>query len=209
MRIGIGVSTTPNRDVLDMDKFLPLLPKGSLVISICDNNFDGVAVTKNKLLALLDGCDHIFLFDDDTRPLVDGWWIPYVEHKEPHLMYQFKLPGKPESDMSELYRDEKTVAYSHTRGAMIYIDRKVLDVVGGMDTRYYNGFEHPDWTNRIHNAGLTTHRAMDVPDSHELLYCLDQDGEIKSSIPRSSANRVKNASLYRKSKNSSEYKEFR
>lgn len=117
----------------------------------------GVSKAKNKCLQLAyeSGAEHIFLFDSDCYPLVKGWEQSYINSGENHLMYQFKLPGKPASDMRELYRDDKIVSYSHTRGAMIYITKKVLETVGGMDERYKFGYEHPDWTNRIHNAGLT------------------------------------------------------
>ena len=214
MKIGVCISTTPDRLGLFKhcwDVWEQHMPYGAVLTYVNDECGAGVARTKNASLKVLEslGVTDFFLVDNDTVPISKDWWIPYTEHSEHHLMYQFKLPGKPKKDMEELYRDDKTVAYSHTRGAMLYVDNKVLEVVGGMDTRYYNGFEHPDWTNRIFNAGLTTFRAMDVPNSHELLYCLDQDGEVESSIARSSANRVKNASLYRASRNSREYKEFR
>lgn len=174
----------------------------------------GVAKATNKALEMAyeRGAEHIFVFNDDCYPIKDNWWIPYVEHPEPHLMYQFKLPNKPPSDMQELYRDDKTVAYSHTRGAMIYIERRVLKVVGGFDEAYgLYGYEHPDFTNRIHNAGLTTHRAMDVPNSHELFYCLDQDGKIEPSIPDKDrqASMRKNHLYYRANRGSKEWKPYK
>lgn len=206
-KIGIGITTTPERNVLDLVNWKGLIPEGADFIIVNDAAHFGVAHSKNELLRQLQYCDHIFLFDDDTYPIAPNWWRPYIEHPEPHLMYQFKLPSKPADDMRELYRDETTVAYSHTRGAMIYIERRVLDVVGGMDTAYgLAGYEHPDWTNRIHNAGLTTHRAMDVPNSDHLLYCLDQDGLVESSIP---GTNKPNHELYRRSKLSREYKEYK
>jgi glycosyltransferase involved in cell wall biosynthesis len=174
----------------------------------------GIPKAKNKCLELAydAGADHIFLFDDDTYPIHKDWWKPYVESKEPHLMYQFRLPDKPLTDMRAVHEDEEIVAYTHTRGAMLYVERKVLDVVGGMDTSYGLGmYEHTDWTNRIHNAGLTTHRAMDVPNSYQLLYCLDQDARTQSSLPKSvkKRNLLMNRTLYHRSKTSSEFKEFR
>lgn len=222
MRIGIGITTTPERELIladtlkmfdtyikDISNYKPEYVTDVIIYN--DKALKGVAYSKNQCLKHLyeRKCDHIFLFDDDTIPRVEDFYLPYINHPEPHLMYQFKLPGKPETDMQELYRDEQTVAYSHTRGAMIYVTKEVLDTVGGMDTRYVNGFEHPDWTNRIHNAGLTTYRAMDVPNSHELFYCLDQDGKIESSIPEDKAQHIRNYTLYRKQKNSKEYMEFR
>lgn len=214
MKIGIGITTTTEREELFAEtrrRINSMRPEGSVLTFNCDKWHVGVAHSKNHCLDILygEGCDHIFLFDDDCWPISKEWWRPYVEHPEPHLMYQFKLKGKPRSDMLELYRDETTVAYSHTRGAMLYIERRVLDAAGGMDTRFKNGFEHPEWTNRIHNAGLTTHRAMDVPDSNKLLYCLDQDGLVKSSIKSDTTTTSLNRQMYRESMGSREYKEFR
>lgn len=223
--VGIGITTRNRSQTLQktLDQIRKHTPEVFTIVVVDDASDDvhrsalvrfkenvGVARAKNACLSLLSDCDHIFLFDDDTFPIGKDWWKPYVEHPEPHLMYQFKLPNKPKTDMQELYRDEKTVAYSHTRGAMIYIDRKVLSVVGGFDTKYgLGGFEHPDWTNRIHNAGLTTHRAMDIPNSCELLYCLDQDSRVESTIPKDIKLESKNYRYYRSQLKSKEYKEYR
>ncbi len=207
--IGIGISTTPNRDVLDhtLKQWNKYLPDDATIIVLKDSDYKGVARTKNQLLQWLGACEHIFLADDDCYPIAKDWHKPYIESKEPHLMYQFKLPNKPKSDMRELYRDDKIVSYSHTRGAFIYVHRDVLAVVGGFNPAYGRfGYEHPDWTNRIHNAGLTTHRAMDVPSSDKLLYCLDQDGKVESSVSKTTRG---NFRLYNESKDSKEYMEYR
>lgn len=226
MSIGIAITTfnrpeTLEKTIAEHLKYLPrnariiVVDDGSDHIPIVPDNVElylnganlGIAASKNRCLELLCDCDHIFLFDSDCYPITKGWERPYVKTKEPHLLYQFRLPQKPTNDMRELYRDNKIVAYSHTRGAMIYVHRSVLNVVGGMNPAYgLAGYEHPDWTNRIHNAGLTTHRAMDVPNSDKLLYCLDQDGLAVSSIP---ASHNGNHALYVRSKSSSAYKEYR
>lgn len=212
--LGVGITTTPEREAL----FYTCLEKWDLFGSDIDFLFinvdttnAGVARSKNKCIKALyeAGCEHFFLADDDVHPLVEDWWQPYVKSKEPHLMYQFKLPNKSSSDMQELYRDDEIVAYTHTRGAFIYFTREVVDIIGGFDAQYeLYGFEHPDFTNRIHNAGLTTHRAMDVVGSDKLLYCYDQDAP-----PPVSKQRLKslqrNAAIYIRNKHSSEYKEFR
>lgn len=207
--IGVGITSTPERDLVNYELWNHYLPDDCDFVVYFDENHEGVAKSKNRLLKELEECDHIFLFDDDCYPINDGWWQSYVNHDEPHLMYQFKLPNKPASDMQELYRDEDTVAYSHTRGAMIYIERRVLDVVGGFDTKYVNGFEHADLTTRIHNAGLTTHRAQDVPNSDQLLYCLDQDARVESTIKPDPKIKAKNFKYYQSQKKSKAYKEFR
>lgn len=225
--IGIGITTRNRREVFakTLTMVVRFMPKDAKLVVVDDASdvplksstyrFEenvGVARAKNKCLELLDDCHHIFLFDDDCHPIKEDWWKPYVHSKENHLMYQFKLPYKPHSDMSEVFRDGEVVAYTHTRGSMLYVKRRVLDVVGGMDTRYGLGmYEHTDWTNRIHNAGLTRYRAMDVPGSNELLYCLDQDQHVASAIPDSvrKRNMLANRKLYHASKTSNEFKEYK
>lgn len=212
MKIGVGISTTNNRDVLSksleyFDRYTPFE-----VTIFNDTKYRGVARTKNNLLAILENCDHVFLFDDDCYPIAENWWLPYINSGENHLMYQFKLPNKPATDMQEIYRNDKIAAYTHTRGAMLYVTKKVLETVGGLDNRYGLAmYEHTDWTNRIFNAGLTSFRAMDVVGSDKLLYCMDQDGSIESSIdPKIRRhNLIKNKNFYNESKHSVEFKEYR
>lgn len=197
-RIGIGI-TTRNRNA-QLAKTLAeherYLPPGAKVVVVDDasdtpalqgsarfevtHRFEsnvGIARAKNKCLELLGDQDHIFLFDDDVYPLADGWWLPYIESPEPHLMYQFlDLAGRHKlRDLTELYRDDQHVALSGPRGPMLYVERRVLDIVGGMDPAFGKfGYEHGDWSNRIHHAGLTTWRYADVIASDKLIYSMDE-----------------------------------
>jgi len=197
-RIGVGV-TTHNRDVLakTLEQIRKHTPGAKVVVvddasskpPESDYRFEsnvGIAVAKNKCLELLEGCEHIFLFDDDCYPVADGWWKPYVESPEPHLMFGFLdvSKGKALGDTREIYRDSRHVAYDGPRGCMLYADRKVLDVVGGMDPVFGRwGWEHVDWSNRIHHAGLTTWRYADVVGSESLIYSLDQHLAVERSVP--------------------------
>jgi len=178
----------------------------------------GIARAKNKCLELAAdwGAEHIFLFDDDTWPIHPDWWRPYVESKEPHLMYIFNPTAQgsyPLKPRRVVYRDENIVAYDHTRGCMLYVERHVLDVVGGFDVAFGKGtIEHRDFTDRIHRAGLTTYRVMDVPISEYLIYCIDQDGAVASTISREERfELVKRNKLLLKNngENAELYREFR
>lgn len=213
MKIGIGISTTPNRDILlkTLPEWERFLPKNARIVIENDVDYSGVSKTKNRLLANLEDCEHIFLVDDDVKPLIRDWYKPYINSGHKHLMYQFKLPGKPDTDMQVTYNDDQIIAYTHTRGAFVYFHKSVLNEVGGFDESYTFGYEHPDLTNRIHNAGLTEHRAADVIGSEKLLYCYDQDGAIKSSMTRGVRERLRarDHKLYLKSKTSAAYKEFK
>lgn len=212
-KIGIAISTVPSRRHLILEtlaKWEQFAPLGSVIVIVEDTEYEGVAKTKNQCLSLLEskGVSEYFLVDDDCWPISKDWHKPFIDSPEPHMMYNFRIKGKSIHDMTELYRDENIVSYTHTRGCMIYLNQSVLDKVGGFDERYYNGFEHPDLTTRVHNAGLTTHRSMSPVDCDKLFYCLDQDNKIESSIG-ANPKITSNARLYRQSKTSIEFKEYR
>lgn len=223
--IGIGI-TTHNRNKLvaqTVAKLQKLTPDARLVVvddaSAERVKIDGVEVyrfrqnvgiarAKNKCLELLSDCDHIFLFDDDTYPLQPDWWQPYVASPEHHLMYLFKdwSSGKPVGDDSIVYQDDQHRAHHHSRGCMLYIDRLALDTVGGMDVRYGKAMnEHLDWSMRMHNAGLTTFRYMDVVGSEALIYSMDQHQEVHTSIANRLTYKDSNQHLLTESETSTAY----
>ena len=193
LTIGVGVTTRNRPEVLAQSRaawrrFLPAGAKLVLVDDASDTPVDGadfrfdvragVAAANNKCLELLDGCDHIFLFDDDCWPTADGWWEPYVQGREPHYQFQFDAPKHWR--IHELGRDGETRWVDRSRGAMLYVDRVVLDVVGGESLAFgrYGG-EHENWSSRIHAAGLTSHPFQDVLDPK--LRCLDEQGVASST----------------------------
>ncbi len=230
--IGIGITTRNRADVFPKTYAeIRRLSPGAHIVVVDDASsipveglndvirFDenvGIARAKNAAIeALYDaGCQHIFLFDDDCYPLVEEWWKPYVESPEPHLMRIFEdLSGaKKLRDIEKIYEGNGLVAYTGPRGMMLYVDRLVLDVVGGMDLAYGKwGYEHGDWSNRIHNAGLTTFRFADVIGSDKLIYSMDEHLAVnRGTAPAERAAAVKeNVKLYHANWNSSEFKSFR
>lgn len=197
--IGVGVTTRNRADILEttLQHIRKHTPNAKLVVvddastqpvQEADFRFTeqaGIARAKNKCLELLDGCEHIFLFDDDCYPIADDWWKPYVESPEPHLMYQFEdRTTRKLGDIKQVYRDDEHVAYTGVRGCMLYVHRSCLDTVGGMDPIFgVWGYEHVDWSNRIHNAGLSSWRYADVVGSDKLIYSLDEHEAVKRSVP--------------------------
>jgi hypothetical protein len=223
--IGIGV-TTHNRNVLvasTVAKLLELTPEARLVVvddasskpvsidGVEVYRFDtnvGIARAKNKCLELLADCDHIFLFDDDTYPLQAGWYKPYIASPEHHLMYLFSdwASGKPVGDDRVLYQDNHHRAHHHARGCMMYVDSIALATAGGMDVRYGMAMnEHLDWSIRIHNAGLTSFRYMDVVGSEQLIYSMDQHQEVRTSIDNRLTHKEGNDHLLQDAEVSSAY----
>ena len=165
------------------------------------NERAGIPAAKNKCLELAK-YDHIFLFDDDTYPICDGWYLPYINSGKEHLCYSF-LP----------YFKEKNGFKYHTlgNGCMLYVTRKCIDTIGGFDWNYGLGkYEHVDFSRRIHNAGLTESVFMDVIGSDKLLYCMDQKKEIQRSFTSREMTSLlsSGAKRFSKSRLSSEYINF-
>lgn len=177
---------TPGAYIVVVDDHSPTpvtVPDGVEIIRLPENR--GVAGAKNACLAALmaAGCEHLFLFDDDAYPVKSGWWRPYVDSPEPHLMAIFDKPkGATKQQVETLYEDADHVHFHATRGYMLYVERRVVEAVGGMDPAFGKwGWEHASWSDRIHAAGFTTSRYMDVKGSQDLIYSMDQAGEIETT----------------------------
>jgi len=136
-------------------------------------NRSGIPAAKNKCLELAK-YDHIFLFDDDTYPIADGWHDYYINSGKEHLCFTF---------LNAFKRKEGFKYHTLGNGCMLYVTRKCIDTIGGFDWSYGLGkYEHVDFSRRIHNAELTESIFMDVDNSKELLYCMDQKKEIQRSF---------------------------
>lgn len=197
-KIGIAITTHNRAKLLDkvFEHLLVRLPPGAVVVVVDDGSSTpatvpdgvtlirhrepkGIAAAKNACIsALMDaGCEHLFLFDDDVWPTKDDWWKPYVASPEPHLMM---LWGDKYFETPDL------VAFPWPKGCMLYAERRVIDRIGGMNLAFGRwGCEHMEWSDRIHNAGLTTCRYQDIPGSLDRFHACDWNGEVKSSVPDS------------------------
>ena len=226
--VGVGITVHNRYDVFlkTYNEFKKYLPKGSKLIIIDDDSakpvleatyrFEqnvGIAAAKNKCIELLEDCENIFLFDDDTYPISSDWWKPYVESKEPHLMYLFQDFAKNPrlNDCVQLYNDGIIKAYSHPRGCMLYLHNSVIKSVGGMNINYGKwGNEHVDLSNRIFNKGLTSFRYADVVGSENLIHSGDEHEEVQTTVGALERQKCLAASnnLLRQSFESTEYIDY-
>ena len=198
-RFGVAI-TTRNRPAQlqkTIDQYRKHTPVGIPIIvvddasdtpPVSDFRFDtnvGIAAAKNKCIQLLlaAGVHHLFLSDDDAYPIADNWWQPYIDSPEPHLFAVFPTPTTKSSKIEILHQDSRHTAYHATRGYFLYLERRVVDRVGGFDTRFKNAFEHVEYSNRIHNAGFTTWPYQDITGSEKLIFCEDSNRGNKSVIP--------------------------
>lgn len=147
----------------------------------------GIPAAKNRCIAELMkiGVEHLFLFDDDTKPARPDWWRPYVDSPEPHLQHSWThfSTGRAVDKMSVLHTTPQTIAYAWSMGCMLYTHRDVINRVGGMRECFAPAMhEHIEWSLRIHNAGLTTWPHQDIPGSADLIDAADRYQTVKSSI---------------------------
>ncbi len=226
-KIGIGI-TTRNRYAVFSTTFAritALAPKGAKIVVVDDCSDTpvpeakfrfirnvGIARAKNKCLQLLEDCDHIFLFDDDCYPCLQGWYLPYVNSPEPHLMYLFKdFKNRVIGDAKLVYQDDQLKALSHPRGCMLYFKQICLRTAGGMDVRYQKwGDEHGDLSNRIYNLGLTTFRFADVRGSEKLIHSEDEHEAVAGTVAFDTRKEyiALNKPLYEASFKSTEYCDY-
>jgi hypothetical protein len=179
MKIGIAVTTTPNREnafeqwYRNYDLFCPEIP---LYIHN-DTEYKGIAYSKNKCLThLIDtGCTHLFLFDDDCFPVKKDWCVPYITSQLKHACYIF--------DRQMIFNGPGYKAYELPRGCMLYFTRECVEKAGGFDTKFEKwGFEHAELSRRIYNMGITPASYIDIPDSRGLFYSHDEHFTIQSSV---------------------------
>lgn len=111
----------------------------------------GVAVNKNTGIEYLmeSGVEHLFLCDDDARPIRRQALDLHVKWRYPHSMVCWGR-GRRVPTSTDYAK------WSWPRGVLLYARRGVIDTVGGMDERFGpGGHEHVEWSRRIHQAGLT------------------------------------------------------
>lgn len=195
-------SQVPVESILTFDR------KHSLTIHRHDTP-KGIAAAKNKCFELCEDYDHIFLSDDDFYPTTYGWWEPYVNSGENHLMYIFQhFKRRKLHDTVEIYRDDRIVAYNHARGCLLYYTKKCLQVAGGMREEFGKwGYEHPDLSNRIYNLGLSTFQYADVVGSDRLFYSADEHEAVVTTCSSTEryAQIMKNEPLYVKLRHNTDY----
>lgn len=212
--IGVAITTRDRPEVFARTrqafvKYPP--PPGSRVVVVddassppvagADFRFDrpaGIPAAKNKCLQLLSGCSHLFLFDDDTRPIAHRWWAPYCELLFAHAMFLFHGPSGW-SPRRETMREDGMFAFDKPRGCMLYFRRAAIEAVGGADPAYGPwGYWHVDLSDRIHAAGLTPAPYCDVDGSDRLFECDDAQLGARSSVPVSVRSRAatENLKLY-------------
>lgn len=201
MKIGIGITTTPNRKAL-FDECLHSMQQHTSFANLYihnDTEKKGVAYSKNMCLHNLKDNDFIFLFDDDCRPK-SSEWLPYIiqafeiTYENHFLLLDDKLHTQLQPQHININR------YKDCGGVFMALTGKALNEVGYMDSRYKLwGFEHAGWSNRVFNIGLNSSPYLMPRDLRELIYSCDYEGEqIESSVTEAEkkSNYEHNSSIF-------------
>lgn len=199
--IGIGVTTRNRREIaqVTIDNIKEFLPEKSRLVIVDDcsdipfagadfrfNKNVGISKAKNKCIELLDGCEHVFLFDDDCYPVVKDWYLPYINSDVNHLSFTFdRLVDGRHNGNKKIKEVGKYIIYGNPCGCMLYFKKICFDRVGGFDPNYtMYAFEHVDLSRRIYNAGLTSSPYMDIKGSINLFYSYDYHSLTQSAGDR-------------------------
>lgn len=212
---GVGITTLNRREIFDqcIENWLKFRPDDCKIVVVDDGSgtpvgtIDGVIVihheqprgvasAKNRCIAELSDCDHVWLSDDDAWCIADKWWEPYENSSEHHLSYQWPRPNR-RSKWSIIPQRGHPLAETHfaigfPRGVMLYMDQKCIETIGGMDPTYGRG-EHVDWAYRAWLAGLTTFTQQDstgqtvaaygdILNSNKLWHAKDEHERIPSTF---------------------------
>lgn len=183
-KIGIGVTTTPNRKKhieFWYKQFEKFKPNNYHLHIHTDEHYRGVAYSKNQNLKALKDNDFIFLFDDDCYPIKNGWAEYCISSNENHLLYLQPTHGI-------LAKKGEMEYYYNCGGVFMFMTKKAIDTVGYFNPDYGQyGFEHAGYSNRIYKAGLTKYPYQQLKEINKYLFAIDYDGDIfclkhKSSI---------------------------
>lgn len=146
---------------------------------------EGVAFAKNRLLDMLlrDGCDYLFLLEDDlvvdSIEAVDSYIKASQEGGVHHLNFHAHGPAN-EGATPEI--DGVIAKWPHLVGAWSFYTRECLEECGLLDEHFVNANEHVEHYARIAQKGMTTPfwQFADVLGSENYLH------EIPGSIDNSS-----------------------
>ena len=188
MSIGIGVISHLRSKHLEY--FLESIKKYSLPdykLSIyIDTPRRGVSFGKNTNLRELKDCDYVFLFDSDCFPIQKGWENYFINSSIECEQQHFQMLIESSSNRllaiaSDLDKKDFTAVnvFENTNGCMMFMTKKCIEKVGGYNIDFgLYGFEHADYSNRIHKAELTPLGKYTCPnEANKFIFALDLEAE--------------------------------
>lgn len=220
--IGIGITTRNRIDVLTIciSFFYKYKYPSDFDIVVVDDNSDlevhaeviklqeqynfkliyneerlGIAKSKNVCLNNLHN-QHVFLFDDDTFPSADCWFVPFIYLFEnfniTHSMYINDYPYMVGGESKILSSGDYNV-FSMSQGLCLYFHRIALNILKGYNDNFgYYGFEHAEISQRAYKMGLTPYEYISPTNIEKYIYAIDFDYNWRGVSPEGISLDTKN-----------------
>ena len=192
MKIGIGISHNPTRPKtlklclkqfqkytfdtkevqfeLHIQQFFPLKHKS-------------IAELKNASLKHLmeQGCDYIYLFDDDCFPIADLWWAPFIEKSlqtgEQHFLWLIPDQRKwiePDWQVRVKEKQNGIIYFTNCYGVCMFFTQMAVLATGGFDTNFgFYGHEHENYSFRLAQSGFCSFPFQSVEGIEKYIFSLD------------------------------------
>lgn len=230
MKIGLGI-TCHNRNEISavtIQKWKEICPKEIKIVVVDDGSteaiknstfrFDepqGIARAKNKCIELLEDCDFVFLADDDIYAIDENWYKRYIDaHSASKCHYMsctWERKLNPNNNgHNKIRKTNNLVEYDHASGVLLFMTKKCIDRIGGMDTDFGRyAHEHIDHAIRAHNAKLTPFKFCDIHNSISLFYSYDYHRLITSSVENRKDWLIRNKAILKKNRFSNKFKPYK
>jgi len=179
-KIGIGVCTYNRANLLkkSLTELLKYAFKEAKIVVASDGSTDntlavikklgvpgisgpneGPGRNKNRLLKALSDCDHIFIVEDDFLFFKCGWEKLYIAANKASDIQHFTFSPPGRYGKCVATSNFGNICIQHAEmdgGAFSYYSKKVLKKCGGFCKEFKGcGWEHCEYSERIHRAGLT------------------------------------------------------
>jgi glycosyltransferase involved in cell wall biosynthesis len=158
MRIGIGITTNNRPELLKecLQNIYKHTYMSNVMLYVADDTIEkkGVAVKKNECLRALQECDYVFLFDDDSFPINDGWVDFFIQSNQNHLLFLNKGLHQKKPTEINFYKENKikyTIEHYHDCGGVfMFMTKDAIQKVGAFNEKFVKyGFEHAEYSIRI------------------------------------------------------------
>lgn len=169
MKIGVGVTLTERG-------IWPVKNAGCHVSINTDQKT--IAKDKNKLIKRLYdyGYDYMFIFDDDTFPIKEGWEQFFIDACIRTGCQHFILGN--DAHLNQVGAENGLTYFQKGTGCMLFLTRKVVEEVGYLNNKYGRyGYEHAAYSARIYKAALTPSWYTSVDGWEEYIYSWDLQKE--------------------------------
>lgn len=137
----------------------------------------GIAYSKNRLISYAEsvGYDYLFLFDDDTFPIKDGWESWIIDGMEKFAIGHWLF--LPSFHYGKIIRTDERDGYvmkesEYDGGCLMVLTRSTVAKVGGMHPAFYAnpyGGEHSDYARRIERARVSPWAKLSFVGAEEWL----------------------------------------